>query len=148
MQRAWNRIQRLVDANVRHRRKNFHLQDATPELIFQHAEDELKELREAPDDADEMADLLAILLHYCFVKGWTIPELEHRIIQKLEQRFTDPAEGAAVVTLSLRERAAILAGLRHLQSGGANSIDDIITDGGTLNRLNAKEIDELCERIN
>jgi hypothetical protein len=65
-----------------------------------------------------------------------------------------------------RETAAILAGLRLLQNVGSPSglyslhdtegwvfgwsegIDDIWTDGGTLEPLTPDEIDALCERIN
>ncbi len=57
-----------------------------------------------------------------------------------------------------RENAAILAGLRLLQAMRENrlgttaqidrDIDDVESDGGSLEVLSVEEIDDLCERIN
>ncbi len=57
---------------------------------------------------------------------------------------------AAGVTLDRAELAAVLAGLRLLQSSQAvpASITDIQTDGGEVEPLSLEQIDALCERIN
>lgn len=54
-----------------------------------------------------------------------------------------------------REVATILAALRFYQAGRQfdasarmEAIDDIATNGGDVDALDAEEIDELCERIN
>jgi hypothetical protein len=44
-----------------------------------------------------------------------------------------------------------LAALRYWQASGLDAgpgFDDIATDGGTLEAMDADEIDGLCERIN
>lgn len=49
------------------------------------------------------------------------------------------------------EQAAILAALRYYQrtyTGGIEAINDIATNGGEHDALDASKIDELCERIN
>jgi hypothetical protein len=60
-------------------------------------------------------------------------------------------EGHALLCVSDREHAAVLAGLRMWQRSGcgrATSEDDIATNGGTLLQLDAAEVDALCERLN
>lgn len=57
---------------------------------------------------------------------------------------------AAGVALDRAELAAVLAGLRLLQSSQAvpAGITDIQTDGGEVEPLSLEQIDALCERIN
>lgn len=52
--------------------------------------------------------------------------------------------------MDLRELGTVLAALRFWQNGGrhVNDIYDIASDGGTLQPLDAVEIDALCERLN
>jgi hypothetical protein len=56
----------------------------------------------------------------------------------------------ALVRVSARELAHVLAGLRLLQSTRQPSADlgDIATDGGTHEPMAPGEIDELCEKLN
>lgn len=60
-------------------------------------------------------------------------------------------------TLTERELATTLAALRYWQRHGARQmltsrnrldVDDVATDGGTLEPLTVSEIDSLCERLN
>lgn len=75
----------------------------------------------------------------------------------------DPAPGEAPKTgkpqslttcnLDEREAATVLAALRHWQRGlgddvETSEVDDIATNGGTLEALSEAEIDALCERLN
>jgi hypothetical protein len=58
------------------------------------------------------------------------------------------------MTVTDREVAAILTGLRLLQEAGDRSavlspaLQDIVSDGGRLAPLDADELDQLAERIN
>lgn len=57
----------------------------------------------------------------------------------------------ATHTLTARELATVLAGLRYWQREGLTSCGgehDIATDGGALAPLGSAEIDLLCERLN
>jgi hypothetical protein len=51
-----------------------------------------------------------------------------------------------------RELGAVLAGLRTLQAGIENGltegVQDVMTDGGTVEPLDVEEIDDLCVRLN
>lgn len=87
MKRVWKKIERMIKANVKHKRKNFRLGDAGINTVLAHAIEEFKELSFAPDDPAEMADLLGILIHYCIKQGWTIEFVEAKIIEKLDLRF-------------------------------------------------------------
>lgn len=64
-----------------------------------------------------------------------------------------PAKNDTItLTVTLREVATILAGLRSLQTTGVKNyssyILDIATDLGKYKPMSAQEIDDLCERIN
>ncbi len=53
--------------------------------------------------------------------------------------------------LNDQELATVLAALRHYQVSHSSlnkDIDDIATNGGTMNALTRKQIDHLCERLN
>lgn len=65
-----------------------------------------------------------------------------------------PTATSLPLRLSARERAAVLAGLRLLQSYLADDlrapegIDLILTDGGAFRPLSIEAIDDLCARLN
>ena len=80
-------VESLVKVNALHRKRNTRLQDATAESILLHAQEELQELLDAPDDIDELADLVAILMHYMIKKDWTPAQLDDAIVKKLKERF-------------------------------------------------------------
>ncbi len=52
--------------------------------------------------------------------------------------------------LNNREVATVLAALRHWQrvTNPRLELEEIASDGGTLEPLSVEEIDDLCERIN
>jgi hypothetical protein len=71
----------------------------------------------------------------------------------LDQRLRQRQAGGVTVELDQRELAAVLAGLRCLQSHMGNTdfpaeLDDILTNGNTIRQLDENEVDKLCERIN
>lgn len=80
-------VKSLVKANALHKKRGTRLQDASAISILVHAAEELDELRFAPDDIEELADLVAILFHYMVYKGWTPARLDDAIIKKLNERF-------------------------------------------------------------
>lgn len=86
MKTAWDAIQWLTDNNVEHR-SGWKMQEIPPLAILGHARDELKELFDAPDDKEEIADTIASLFHYAQVKGVSYLELEQLILVKLSKRF-------------------------------------------------------------
>lgn len=88
MRRIVNKIKSLIRRDAVHNRKNFKLADVTLEFILSQAQAEFDELKDAPDDESEMADLLGILVHYCIKQGWTMDLIESKIIEKLELRFS------------------------------------------------------------
>ena len=68
-------------------------------------------------------------------------------------QLEQPARAPIPLTVNHRELAAILAGLRLHQNrlqrhDMAEGINDIATDGGTLEALSRDEVGELCERLN
>jgi len=91
--------------------------------------------------------------------GWRMVQAA-RIVQR--SPWTDPIwdevrlaysqyHRAPPVGLDDRETAAVLAGLRLLQSDsipGGTPLYDVLTGGGRLEPLDAGEIEALCERIN
>lgn len=87
MNRAWRKIDTLVGLNAKHKRKHFKLGEVSPSFILKQAVDELEELIASPIDPYEMADLLAILFHYCIMRGWSMASVENKIIAKLKVRF-------------------------------------------------------------
>lgn len=90
MQKAWRKIEDMIAANMEHNRKHFRLGDVNPVFVLGQAVGEMKELMDAPDDRDEMADLLGILIHYCIKQGWSMDDIEQAIIDKLDKRFMMP----------------------------------------------------------
>ena len=92
MRRAWKKIESLIRANARHR-KGFRLQEVEFPFVLDQAAEEFRELMAAPDDPQEMADLLGVLIHYSIKQGWTIEVLESYLIEKLNERFTKATTG-------------------------------------------------------
>lgn len=87
MKKAWDKIQKLIDSNARHR-KGFRLQEVSLPFILSQSQDEMDELKDAPDDPSEMADLIGVLIHYSIKQGWSLEFLESLLIEKLDLRFS------------------------------------------------------------
>lgn len=92
MKRAWDEIDAYVMANARNDRKGYRLRDITDVQLLRYAADEMDELRAAPDDLDELADLFGCLFHYAQRKGWTMEAIESEVIRKLALRFPEARE--------------------------------------------------------
>lgn len=93
--RAWDTIRRYSEANAQHWRKGYRLGEVTVEFILAAAADELQELREAPTDISEMADVMACLIHACQRQGWSPSDIGAEIERKLELRFGSLEENMA-----------------------------------------------------
>jgi hypothetical protein len=89
MKAAWDEVRRLIDADAVHRR-GFTLKEVGPHFILHQAIAELDELRTAPDDPMELADLIGVLIHYAVKKGWTEEQLERLMLAKFKERFRIP----------------------------------------------------------
>ena len=87
---VWTEIKLLDGANVQHR-SGHRIGEVSEAFILERAKDELVELQESPGDIDEMADTMAILIHYCVRKGWTREQVDRAIIKKLGMRLGDGA---------------------------------------------------------
>ena len=87
MKKAWKEIERLVKADARHKKKGKRLSSLTDVQILTHAAEEVVELAAAPDDARELADILAIAIHYAVKHGWSQKYLEELVLKKLRERF-------------------------------------------------------------
>lgn len=87
---AWKKIDRMIKEGYVHNRKHFELDKVKLPFLIGQAVAELKELMDAPDDPQEMADLLGILIHYCIKQGWTREFMQKLIIEKLNLRFDKP----------------------------------------------------------
>lgn len=100
MKVAWGKIERMIRAGYVHR-KGFSLADVAPPFILDQAADEFTELKNAPDDPQEMADLFGVLIHYCIKQGWTIDLIQRLLVEKLDLRFkpTPPSGPASPVSL-------------------------------------------------
>jgi hypothetical protein len=90
MKKAWKKIERMVREGYVHNRKHFNLSEVQPPFILGHAQDELNELKEYPDDCYELADIMGILIHYCIKQGWPMELIESTLIEKLNMRFSKP----------------------------------------------------------
>jgi hypothetical protein len=87
MKRVWKKIDGMIKRNAKHLRKDFKLGEVDFPSMLQHVKDELAELETSPDDPNEMADILGILIHYSIKQGWTMELLEHLLVEKLNLRF-------------------------------------------------------------
>lgn len=91
---VWDEIKALHKANARHIRKNVRLGEMSANTLCEHMAEELQELKDAPDDQMEWADLFAILVHYAVSEGWDPARLEAQALTKLAARFEMPANAA------------------------------------------------------
>jgi hypothetical protein len=91
MKKSWNKIKRMIAEGYVHR-KGFNLKDVKPRFILQQAEEEFNELKAEPDNPEEMADLLGVLIHYSIKQGWTMEVLENYLMEKLDLRFMKGGE--------------------------------------------------------
>ena len=92
MRKAWNKIGRMIKDGRYVHRKGFRLSDVELPFVLSQAQDEMDELRQDPDDPEEMADLIGVLIHYCIKQGWTMELIEKYLIEKLDLRFSKLAE--------------------------------------------------------
>lgn len=87
MHKAWDTVAAYVAANAHNPGKGYRLKDLTDKQVLRYAAAEMVELLLAPNQMDEMADLLGCLFHYAQRKGWTLAQLEQELIRKLRVRF-------------------------------------------------------------
>lgn len=97
---AWNLVGAYVAANAEHVRKGYKLADLDPIDVLRYAGEEMLELCDAPEDQDEMVDLLGCLFHYAARRGWTPASLLEHLEGKLKLRFGVPAAVHAASVLS------------------------------------------------
>lgn len=88
----FERIRMMHADNSMNVKRGFRLAEVSESEALSHAQDELTELRQAPDDIDEMADVVAILIHYCIIKKWDEKALSEAIHRKLDLRFETPPD--------------------------------------------------------
>lgn len=86
MKESWAEIERLRARNARHRRHG-RINDITDKQVLNHLFDEVFELMKCPDDPDEVADVIAVALHYAQRLGMTLDDLDERVLNKLVERF-------------------------------------------------------------
>lgn len=104
MERVWQIVADLIRYKVRHR-SGFRLgTDAAPGPILEQAQKELDELKAAPGDFYELGDLLAILIDYAQMRGWSLQLVQHAIMDKFLVRFDLPDELVELTWVSARER--------------------------------------------
>ncbi len=90
MKPVFTKIKRMVEEGYVHQRKGFALDKVEFPFMISQVLDEIHELEESPDDPSEMADILAILFHYCIKQGWTPELMQCLITEKLDLRFKKP----------------------------------------------------------
>lgn len=83
---VWTQIEVLRARNARHRR-GWRMQDATVEMAVTDLHREMVELADAPDDMDELADVIVVAFHYAQIQGWTRADLVRAAMDKLAERF-------------------------------------------------------------
>ena len=84
---SWKLIAEIRRRNLRHARKGFYAMDATPELALLHLREEVDELSREPSSFEECADVLAVLLHFAQIQGWTLEQVDEAAVMKLRHRF-------------------------------------------------------------
>lgn len=90
MNRAYQEIQRLIDVRALHKKQAYSLDELSAEDIILHAILELVELRDAPSDIKELADVFGCLIHYMVQADWTWDQVEDSLLKKLKERFEEP----------------------------------------------------------
>jgi predicted house-cleaning noncanonical NTP pyrophosphatase (MazG superfamily) len=83
----WAEIERLHKANARHVRSGMGLKDMAGGRILDHLESEVKELKRSPEDIEELADVLAIAVHYAVRCGWKPGQVVQAVMKKLAERI-------------------------------------------------------------
>jgi len=86
-------VHRLVVANAKHIKSGNRLQGLSDAEIFNHLHCEVAELAKAPEDIDEMGDILCIVYHLAHRRGWSTKRMEEAAIRKLAARFEIEEEG-------------------------------------------------------
>ena len=88
MTKSWNKIIELKNRNAKHR-KGFHINNISQKERINAAVQELLELKDSFPwySLYELADVLAILLHFAQVQGWSLKDLDDAILYKLQLRF-------------------------------------------------------------
>ena len=89
MQKAMRAVGLLIAVKANHR-LGFVVGEVEPAFILERAAAELQELVAEPNDPDELADLFGILLHYAIKKGWSLDDIERRMLDKFRRRFQLP----------------------------------------------------------
>jgi len=90
---AWRDIRELIKRNAKHR-KGFRLAEVEGPFILDQAQAELNELKDDPDDPQELADLLGCIMHYAQKKKWAWVWIERLLVEKLKIRFDSGKENA------------------------------------------------------
>lgn len=93
MRVVWKKIEGMIKANAKHR-KGFRLQEVSLDFVWRQLLDEIDELAQCKDSPEEMADVLAIAIHYCIKQGWTMEFMQLLIIEKLDKRFVKEVKNA------------------------------------------------------
>lgn len=87
MTRSWKKIRELIEIDAKHIKKGKRLSEFTDTKILSHAAEEIVELMAEPDDLEELADIIACLIHYSIKHGWGPNMIDKAIIKKLNERF-------------------------------------------------------------
>jgi len=87
----WQDIKDLIKRNAKHR-KGFYLAEVEESFILDQAQAELTELKDDPNDAKELADILGCLMHYAQKKNWSWVWIESLLVEKLKERFDSPKD--------------------------------------------------------
>ena len=82
-------IDRLDMVNAKHIKSGRRIGEVSTEFILSRVKDEIAELEAAPDDIDEMADIFAILIHYCVRKKWSRTQVDEAVLKKLKMRLVE-----------------------------------------------------------
>lgn len=78
----------MVEGNAFHAKRGIHLLEQGPQDVLNHLKEEIAELEEAPNDLDEMGDILNLCANYSARKGWTPAMLAAAMERKMRLRLT------------------------------------------------------------
>ena len=87
MIKAWNVVSKYIANNALHKKSGKRICDVSEKDRLEHLALEVRELIDEPGDIAEMADVLALLFHQAQYRGFTMEELEAKIIEKLGERL-------------------------------------------------------------
>lgn len=97
MLKSWEEMALLGRLKAVHR-KGFVLGKVSPAKILVDAADEHKELVDAsgtPSELEELCDTILTYFHFAQVRGYTLDQMDHMMLNKLAKRFTIPDEPKA-----------------------------------------------------